>query len=111
MKRLRNIVVVLGVALIMFLPLSVSAAQGTWASSWGYDANGISGIGATNAMEGPYWYQFQVHGAGGVILSHSNHQIGAHQTYRTNHYSAPLQQKQGRISASPQVWFTPYFNH
>jgi len=110
MKK-KSLVVVLVAALLIILPTSVSAAQGTWSSNWGYDANGVSRIGATNAMEGSYWYQFQVRGAGDELLSHSTHQIGAHQTYNTNHYSAPLQQKQGRISASPQVWFTPYFNH
>ncbi|MFL2122856.1 hypothetical protein [Marinilactibacillus psychrotolerans] len=89
----------------------VSGAQGTWSSSWGYDVNRASKIGATSAMESSYWYQFQVHGAGNVVLSHSIKQLSAHQSYSTTHYSAPLQQKQGRISASPQVHFTPIFNH
>lgn len=107
----KRIVIILGMILILLSPISASAAQGTWSSSWGYDVNGASGIGATNAMQASYHYQFQVWGAGNQILSHSTHQIGGHQQYRTTHWSAPLREKQGRISASPHVYFTPYFNH
>ncbi|CQR47968.1 hypothetical protein BN1058_02304 [Paraliobacillus sp. PM-2] len=111
MKKGKYIFIVLGATLILLSPIFASAAQGTWRSSWGYDVNGASGIGATNAMEEPYYYQFQVWGAGSEILSSSFKQIGGHQSYETTHWSAPLKDKQGRIAASPQVWFTPYFNH
>lgn len=111
MKKGKFIAIILGVALILLSPIFASAAQGTWSSSWGYDVNGASGIGATNAMKESYYFQFQVWGAGSQILSHSTHRIGAHQQYKTTHWSAPLKDKQGRISASPHVYFTPYFNH
>ncbi|MFD2046626.1 hypothetical protein ACFSTA_20405 [Ornithinibacillus salinisoli] len=111
MKKRKNIAIILGATLILLSPIFASAAQGTWKSSWGYDVNGASKIGATSAMEDPYYFQFQVWGAGSEILSSSNKRIGAHQEYSTTHWSAPLKDKQGRISASPQVWFTPYFNH
>lgn len=62
-------------------------------------------------MEGSYWYHFQVHGRENVGLNHTIKQLNADQSYGTPHYSAPLQQKQDRISASPQVHFTRIFNH
>ncbi len=109
MKKL--LVVVLTAIALVVVPLKVCAAQGSWSSSWGYGANGISIIGATNAMNSSYWHQFQVRGAGNKVLSHSNKQIGAHKKYITTHRSAPMREKQGRIFASPQVYFTPHFNH
>lgn len=96
----------------MILSSNVSAATGSWSSEWGYDVNGASKIGAISSMgDSAYYFQFQVWGAGSDILSHSTKQIGPHQSYSTTHYSAALQKKQGRISASSYVTFTPIFNH
>lgn len=112
MKKMRKSLLTIGLTglFLVGITIPVSAITGSWTSSFGYDANGISKIGSSNAMTSSKWFQFQVRGAGGVVLSHSNKQLGSHQRYSENVYSAPLQQKQGAVSVSPDVSHVPFFS-
>lgn len=105
-----------GVALLVvlagfaFIVPSVSAASGSWYSAWGYDINGISSVGTTNAESRALYFQFRVVRAGSVTEGIQRQPLGQHQSHTYTVYGTVLRDKQGSVSVSPGDYHTPWFN-
>ncbi len=106
----RSIVLLLLLAGFVSITPSVFAVQGSWYSAWGYDVNGVSSVGTTNAEPRALWFEFKVIRTNNSLQGHKNQQLGTHQSYTLTTSGSLFADKQGIVHVSPGYYHTPWFN-
>ena len=102
---------ILGLLVIFSLSLpSVQAAQGTWNSSWQWDANGVSSIGTANAQNESGYFSLRVIRAGNQFIGNKNVLLAPNQSASTSFWGQPLLDRQGQVLVSDRYYHTPWFD-
>ncbi len=109
MKRKIFCLLVLGLFFVSGIT-SVHAAQGNWSSSWQWDANGVSGVGTSNAQNETGHYSLRVVRAGGSWIGNKSVVLGPNQSSSAQFWGQPLLDRQGQVLIAPRFHHVPWFN-
>lgn len=89
---------------------SVYAAQGNWTSTWQWDANGVSGVGTSNAQNETGHYSLRVVRGGGAWIGNQNAVLGPNQSSSAQFWGQALLDRQGQVLIAPRFYHAPWFN-
>lgn len=98
------------IAVTTLTAIPTLAAQGTWASAFQWDANGVSSVGTTNSYPDQGHFQLRVVRATGDIIGNETHVLKEHQSASATFWGQPFLDRQGQVLCSPQYWHSPWFD-
>lgn len=110
LKKFKSLIFLSLTSLSLISGTTAYAAQGTWFSSFQFDANGVSEVGTTNAYTEVGHFAFRVVRANGAWIGYSTHTIGPHQSASNNYWGQPALDRQGQVIINGRYWHTPWFD-
>ena len=110
LKKFKSLIILSLASLSLIYGTTAFVAQGSQFSNFQFDANGVSGVGTSNAFTEVGHFTFRVVRANGDWIGYSNHTIGPHQSASNNYWGQPALNRQGQVIINGRYQHTPWFD-